>query len=152
MPSSTILTPDAKKKGLKEINNKIVDVLVTIKAAKEDIKPLAKDVVEKGKLITKLNKDIEKLAVILNKLAEARDALKATEVTPPKVSKNGKPLGRPRLTAEEKERRRVARETGIVEPAVVAVPPDLQPLIPNETAQEGEGAILAPHIGGGVAA
>lgn len=135
MPNSTILTPEAKKAALAEKRNVIEGHKEAVGEAKKSHKEATEDLARVQDAIDSHSRTIEKLNDKIAKLEAEYEELKAAEVVPPRVSKNGKPLGRPRLTAEEKERRRAERAAATSasgEAGQVAVPADLRPLIPSE--------------------
>jgi septal ring factor EnvC (AmiA/AmiB activator) len=117
MPQSSILTPTVKAKVLAE--------------KREELRALRRTVKENQKARDKLGKEINRLLERMEKIMSQNEEIKATEAKTPRVSKNGKTLGRPRLSDEEKERRRLARKAARSATTSVAVPTDLQPLIPN---------------------
>ena len=130
MPTS-ILTPDAKKAALAEVRQRAEGYKVDIAEIKTSLKGLAKEAKSVQDQIVSGERALAKFQAAYELAERKYEEIKATEVTPPKVSKNGKPLGRPRLTEEEKAARKAAKSAaGVADPVVV--PPDLVPLIPNE--------------------
>lgn len=139
---TSILTPAAKKDALAEVRKRIDAYSADIAYAKSQIKEFEKTAKEAAANIASANKALARFEEALASSEQRYDEIKALEVTPPKVSKNGIPLGRPRIPFEEKEARKAAK-SAVAPSDPVAVPEDLQPLIPNGVTSPEGGASSA---------
>lgn len=121
MPQSSILTPAAKKEALQKLRQ-------SLKEARYD-----RNLFER--FLRNSNRDYTKAVAKLSRLLSKYDELKGTEVMPYKPT--GKPVGRPKMTDEQKAAAKAARkakaDSAFAQPhhGHSKVPADLTPLIPT---------------------
>lgn len=138
MVTSSVLTPDAKKEARAKIKVEMAGHISSLFLLKAERRQKAREIKDLSDAMAKLDREIAKAETRIELSKRSYETMSNAETKPVTYSKNGKRLGRPPFTEEQKAARKAARAATGEPAAPVTVPADLQPLIKAEDALSGD--------------